>query len=219
MNVIVVGCGRVGSEVAYGLYRRGYKVTVIDQDAAAFRNLPPDFRGITLRGDVLTQEVLLRAGIEQVQALAAVTPSDSVNTVLGHVARTVFRVPRVVVREYDPRKRALHEAFGLQVISPVAMGARRIEELLAGSLLETVYAAGDGEVEICRLVVPRSWHGRSVRDVLTGAPCVPAALTRAGRALLPGPDERLQAGDVLHLSLAREAARELRARLESEREG
>jgi len=219
MNIIVVGCGRVGSEIAYALYCKGHKVTVIDQDAAAFRNLPPDFRGITLRGDVLTQEVLLRAGIEQAQALAAVTPSDSVNTVLGHVARTVFRVPRVVVREYDPRKRALHEAFGLQVISPVSMGARRIEELLIGSPLETVYRAGEGEVEICRLVVPDAWHGRPIRELVPAGKCVVAALTRAGCASLPGPDERLQAGDVLHLSAAREAARELRARLEKEQEG
>lgn len=131
MNIIVVGCGRVGAEVAYGLYRKGHKVTVVDQDSAAFRNLPEDFRGLTMRGDILTQEVLMRAGIEQAHALAAVTPSDSVNTVLGHIARVVFKVPNVVVRNYDPRKRPLHEAFHLQVISPVSMGAQRIEEVLS----------------------------------------------------------------------------------------
>jgi trk system potassium uptake protein TrkA len=131
MNIIVVGCGRVGAEVAYGLYRKGHKVTVVDQDSAAFRNLPEDFRGLTMRGDVLTQEVLVRAGIEHAHALAAVTPSDSVNTVLGHVAQVVFKVPNVVVRNYDSRKRPLHEAFRLQVISPVSMGAQRIEEILS----------------------------------------------------------------------------------------
>jgi trk/ktr system potassium uptake protein len=131
MNIIVVGCGRVGAEVAYGLFRKGHKVTVIDQDSTAFRNLPEDFRGLTMRGDVLTQDVLLRAGIDNAQALAAVTPSDAVNTVLGHIARLVFKVPNVVVRNFDPRKRALHDAFGLQVISPVSLGASRIEEILA----------------------------------------------------------------------------------------
>jgi trk system potassium uptake protein TrkA len=130
IKVIVIGCGRVGAELAYGLYRKGHKVTVIDKDSEAFRNLPEDFRGSTMQGDVLTQDVLERAGIGHAQALAAVTPSDSVNTVLGHIARVVYKVPKVVVRNYDPRKRALHEAFGLQVISPVLMGALRIEELL-----------------------------------------------------------------------------------------
>ncbi len=130
LNVIVIGCGRVGAELAYALYRKGHKVTVIDQDSDAFLNLPEDFRGMTMRGDVLTQDVLMRAGIEHAHALAAVTPSDSVNTVLGHIARDVYNVPKVVVRNYDPRKRALHEAFGLQVISPVSMGAQRMEEIM-----------------------------------------------------------------------------------------
>jgi trk system potassium uptake protein TrkA len=131
MNIIVIGCGRVGAEVAYALFRKGHKITVIDQDTSAFRNLPEDFRGLTMRGDVLTQDVLLRAGIENAQALAAVTPSDAVNTVLGHIARVVFKVPNVVVRNYDPRKRALHDAFGLQVVSPVTLGAQSIEEILS----------------------------------------------------------------------------------------
>jgi trk system potassium uptake protein TrkA len=131
MNVIVVGCGRVGAEVAYDLFCQGHKVTVVDQNAAAFGNLPPDFRGLTMRGDVLTQDVLQRAGIEHAQGLAAVTPSDSVNTVLGHIARVVYKVPNVVVRNYDPRKRPLHEAFGLQVVSPSTMGAQKIEELVS----------------------------------------------------------------------------------------
>lgn len=139
MNIIVIGCGRVGAEVAYGLYRKGHKITVVDQDANAFRNLPEDFRGLTMRGDVLTQDVLMRAGIENAHALAAVTPSDSVNTVLGHIARVVFKVPNVVVRNYDPRKRPLHEAFQLHVISPVSMGAMRIEEILS----EAPPASGD----------------------------------------------------------------------------
>jgi trk system potassium uptake protein TrkA len=145
MNIIVIGCGRVGAEVAYDLYKKGHRVTVIDQDAAAFRNLPEDFRGLTMRGDVLTQDVLMRAGIEHAHALAAVTPSDSINTVLGHVAQVVFKVPNVVVRNYDPRKRALHEAFGLQVVSPVSMGAMRIEEILSEAPKSTVVKSGSGE--------------------------------------------------------------------------
>ena len=66
MNVIVVGCGRVGSELAYGLYKRGHKVTVVDTDADAFANLPADFRGRTVEGDVLTPDILQRAGITKV---------------------------------------------------------------------------------------------------------------------------------------------------------
>jgi trk system potassium uptake protein TrkA len=213
MNIIIVGCGRVGAEIAYGLYRKGHKITVVDQDSAAFRNLPEDFRGLTMRGDVLTQEVLMRAGIQNADALAAVTPSDSVNTVLGHIARVVFKVPNVVVRNYDPRKRALHDAFGLHVISPVSMGALRIEEILSREPLSTVIPSGDGAVEIYQFCVPQAWHGSVLRDLVPLEQCRPVSLTRDGRSSLPVPDDTIQSGDLLQLSTTREAAKALRERL------
>jgi trk system potassium uptake protein TrkA len=218
MNVIVIGCGRVGAEVAYEMYRKGHKVTVIDQDAGAFHNLPEDFRGLTLRGDVLTLEVLLRAGIEHAHALAAVTPSDSVNTVLGHIARVVYHVPRVVVRNFDPRKQPLYEAFGLQVISPTSMGATRIEEMLAGEPVRTLVPLGNGDVEICRIDVPQAWHGRTLREIVPAEQCGTAILTRAGRSFLPKAEETLEAGDLLHLGVTKENAEKLREQLRALRE-
>ncbi len=209
MNVIVVGCGRVGAEVAYGLFRKGHKVTVVDQEASAFRNLPPDFRGLTLRGDVLTQDVLMRAGIEHAQALAAVTPSDAVNTVLGHVARVVFKVPHVVVRNFDPRKRVLHEAFQLEIISPSSMGAQCIEEALAGGRLRKIYPGGAEDVGLYQLTVPKAWNGRLIGELLTSTQGSMISVTRAGRLIPLKADGALQAGDVLHLSATKEGARNL----------
>ncbi len=213
MKIIVVGCGRVGAEVAYGLFRKGHKVTVVDQEASAFRNLPPDFRGLTLRGDVLTQDVLLRAGIENAQALAAVTPSDAVNTVLGHVARVVFKVPHVVVRNFDPRKRVVHEAFSLEVISPSTMGAHCIEEALAGSRLRKVCPLGTEAVGLYQLTVPKAWHGRLLGELLTSTQGTMISVTRAGRLFPLKPDGALQEGDVLHLSATKEGAVNLDAQL------
>jgi trk system potassium uptake protein TrkA len=214
MNIIVVGCGRVGAEVAYGLFSKGHKITVVDQDAGAFRNLPEDFRGMTLQGDVLTHDILLRAGIEHADALAAVTPNDSVNTVLGHIARVVFNVPNVVVRNFDPRKSSMHGAFGLQVISPVSMGAQRIEEILSGELLHCVYQAGDGTVEIYQMSVPKVWHGAHLHELVPQEQYRVVSLTRGGRSALPKPDTQVESGDILHISTTREAAQALRERLE-----
>ncbi len=206
MNVIVVGCGRVGAEVAYGLFRKGHKVTVVDQEATAFRNLPPDFRGLTLRGDVLTQDVLLRAGIEHAQAFAAVTPSDSVNTVLGHIAQVVFKVPNVVVRNFDPRKRVLHEAFNLEIISPSSMGAQCIEELLGGSRLRRVCPGGPEDAGLYEFTVPTAWRGRLLGGLLSSTQGTMISVTRGGRLFPLKPDGALEPGDVIHLSATREGA-------------
>ncbi|MBZ0169213.1 portal protein [Candidatus Methylomirabilis lanthanidiphila] len=213
MYIIIVGCGRVGAELAYRLFQKGHQLAVIDQVASALDNLPTDFRGRTVHGEVLATDVLRRAGIEQADGLAAVTNSDSLNAVVAHIARTVYRVPQVVVRNYHPRWRALHEAFGLQVVSSTSWGAQRIEELLYPSFARCVFSAGNGEVEIYELSVPEVWHGRILQEFLHGSQCLPVALTRAGKAMLPGPEERLEAGDILHLSSTMDGIEMLRERL------
>ncbi len=200
MNIIIVGSGRLGSELASRLFTRGDHVTVIDRTAAAFSSLDPDFRGRTLEGDVLSEALLHRAGIEKADALAAVTNSDSVNAVVGRVAATIYGVRHVVIRNYDPRWRPLLEAFGLQVVSSATWGAQRVEEMLSPGVIQPLLAAGNGEVEICELVVPASWDGRPVQDLATASSGLVAALTRAGYGQLPAPDMLLTAGDVVHIS-------------------
>jgi branched-chain amino acid aminotransferase len=71
MKVIVVGCGRFGSELAYRLYKSGHEVAIVDAIPEAFNILPVDFRGRLIEGDALNQDVLHRAGIEHADALAA----------------------------------------------------------------------------------------------------------------------------------------------------
>src|SRR4030065_479929 len=101
MNIIVVGCGRVGAELAYRLFTRGHMVTVIDNQTTAFTNLPVDFRGRTIQGEVLNQQVLHRAGIDKTDGLALVTSSDTTNVVLAQAARVVYNISNIVVRNYD----------------------------------------------------------------------------------------------------------------------
>jgi trk system potassium uptake protein TrkA len=219
MNVIVIGCGRLGAQLAYRLFKSGHQVTVIDPEVTAFDNLPPDFRGRTVEGEVLAQGVLQRAGIEQADGLAAVTNSDSLNAVVAHLARTGYRISNVVVRNYDPRWQSLQEAFGLQVISSAIWGAQRLEQLLYGSEQHAVFSAGNGEVEIYELTLPAAWQGHTLEDLLAGVECLPAALTRAGRSLLPSSDTRLEECDVIHVSATMKGIETLRRRLSSRKEG
>ena len=200
MFIIVVGCGRVGAELAFRLYQRGHQVAVIDQVGTSFVNLDPEYRGRTIEGEVLSQDVLTRAGIEEAEGLTAVTNSDSVNAVVGHIAREVYKVPNVVVRNYNPRWLPMHEAFGVQVVSSTAWGAQRIEELLYQPLGRAVFSAGNGEVEVYEVMVPEAWRGRRLGDVVAGGECVAVAFTHGGRSVLPSPDIVLQPGDVLHVS-------------------
>ena len=166
MKIIVVGCGRVGAQLADRLFHQGHQVTVVDVVASAFDSLDPSFRGRTLEGDVLAQDMLRRAGIETADGLAAVTSSDTLNCVICHVARTVYHVANVVARNYEPRWIPLYEAFGIQAVGASTWGAQRIEEILADATLRTVFSAGNGEVEIYEILVPEAWQGRRLNEMV-----------------------------------------------------
>jgi trk system potassium uptake protein TrkA len=217
MYAIVVGCGRVGSQLAMRLSGRGHEVTVIDHVGSSFSHLDPAWRGRTIEAEAMAEGVLERAAIERAGALAAVTNADAVNAVVARVARTVYRVPTVVSRNYDPRWRPLHEAMGLEVVASTAWGAERACDLMESPGMRVVFSAGNGEVALYEVRVPRSWCGRPVSALVADTGCNVLSLTRGGRAVLPAADLVLDAGDLLHVGAGPEGAAALGARLATER--
>jgi trk system potassium uptake protein TrkA len=214
MNFVIVGCGRVGAELCYHLFKRGHQVVVVDIDKEAFNRLHPDFRGRTLEGEGLAEGVLERAGIREADGLAAVTNSDTLNAVVAHAARTIYNIPNVVARNYDPNLRAVIEAFGLQIVGSTYWGAQRVEELLINPSQRMVYSAGNGEVEVYEVQIPEEWNGRTLGELLEPLQqCYPVALSRAGRSSLPEAGMKLQAGDLLNVSSTFEGLGALTARL------
>lgn len=218
MDIIVVGCGRLGSVLATRLDKTGHRVSVIDSDPAAFNNLPPDFSGRIHEGDALMQDVLIRAGIEHAKAVAVVTNNDALNVVIAHVARETYSVPNVVARNYSPRNMILFEEMNIQVVSSTTWGAQRVEEMLLDSDIRTVFSAGNGEVEIYEFLIPESWHGKTLADLNSDQLFLPVAVTRAGKSMLPDPELTLQKGDVVHFSATFDGANQLRSMLRSEKE-
>lgn len=214
MNFIIIGSGRVGADLALRMFRSGHQVVVVDQNEAAFNRIDPEFRGRAVHGEALDEDVLLRAGIQEAHGLAAVTNSDPLNAVVSHTARTIYNVPVVICRNYDPHLRGMLETFGVQIISSTAWGAQRIEEVLTSVTTRAVFSAGNGEVEVYELTVPSEWDGHLWGELLAGLEgMLPVALTRAGRALLPSADTRLEHGDLINISATFEGIKALRARL------
>jgi trk system potassium uptake protein TrkA len=214
MNFIVVGCGRVGAELCYHLFKRGHQVVVVDINKEAFNRLHPEFRGRTLEGEGLAEGVLERAGIREADGLAAVTNSDTLNAVVAHAARTIYNIPNVVARNYDPNLRSIIEAFGLQIVGSTYWGAQRVEELLMNPSQRMVYSAGNGEVEVYEVRIPEEWDGHTVGQLLEPLQqCYPVALSRAGRSFLPEANMRLQTGDMLDVSSTFEGIDALTSRL------
>ncbi len=213
MKVVVVGCGRLGAELAARLYQRGHEVSVIDSDETAFSKLPANFEGRLNEGDAVNRDVLHRAGIERADAIAIVTDSDVLNAVVGHLARSYYNVPNVIVRNHDPRYRPILEAFGLQVVSALSWGAQRVEEMLYNADVRAVFSAGNGEVEVYEVAIPEAWSGHTISDLASSKACIPVSVTRAGRAMLPSSNMVLETGDIVHISATLEGVEALRNRM------
>ncbi len=217
MKTIVVGCGRIGTTLAYSLYKRGHEVSVVDDNPVSINNLPADFQGRIHEGDALNQDVLMRAGISTCDAIAAVTNNDALNAVVCRIAKEVYHVPNVIARNYDPHFRPLFEAFEIQVVSSTSWGAQRVEELMTDGDFRTVFSAGNGEVEIYELIIPSDWQGKHLSDLIKCTTCKPVSITRAGRAFIPESNTEFHGGDVLSVAATFDGINDTRGQLQHEK--
>lgn len=132
MNIIIMGCGRVGARLATFLDEDGHKVTVLDNDTYSFRRLPASFSGTALYGNGTDEESLKKAGIEEADVFVAVTQGDNRNVMACQIAKHIFKVPRVVSRIYDPLREEMYSALGLETISPTKIFAQLLKEKIEG---------------------------------------------------------------------------------------
>ena len=209
MRTIIVGCGRMGAGLAQYLSSSGHDITVIDQDAATFKQLGPSFKGQTIAGVGFDHDVLLRAKIERTDALAAVTSSDEANAVIARLASQVFRVPRVVARLFDPRKAEIYRRLGLQTFDPTTLGIYQVADLLCYSPLDTVLSMGNG-VNIVKTEIPALLVGRRVNELTIPGEVNVIAISRDNRTFLPTKGTEFQQRDLIHLAVATTATDRLR---------
>jgi trk system potassium uptake protein TrkA len=214
MRIIVVGCGRLGSGLAQALGLHNHTVTVVDNDPLAFERLGPNFRGQTVLGVGFDRDVLLKAGIERADCLAAVTASDDANVVAARMASQVFHVPKVIARLYDPRKAEIYKRLGLVTVSPITWGINHIADLISYSPLETVLSLGS-EVDVIQAEAPPLLVGRTVRDLTVLGEIHVVSITRGSETFLPTQSTAFQDGDLLHLAVLSTAAERLKELLAS----
>ena len=133
MKVVIMGCGRVGAELAALLDSEGHQGTVLDIDSGSFRRLVPTFKGTALLGDGTDEDLQRKAGIEEADAFVAVTQGDNRNVMGAQIAKHIFNVPRVLCRIYDPLREQLYQSLGVEAISPTTIFA----QILKGKLTKT----------------------------------------------------------------------------------
>ncbi len=203
MYVIVVGCGRVGSQLATMLSVEGHDVVVIDRDAGAFRRLGTAFNGLTVVGVGFDEEVLSSVGTRGADALAAVTDLDNTNLMTAEVARKLFDVKHVVARLYNPDRERTYQQLDLDHVSGTSMVARSLlEKILAG---HGHHLTNMGDVEIIEFMASKQVQGKRVRDIEIDRRFRVSAVIRGKETFVPEAETQLQRGDIITAAVKEDA--------------
>ena len=201
MKIIIMGCGRVGSQASWLLIRQGHEVTVIDHDANALAKLGPDFKGKVVRGLGFDRSVLFEAGIEHAEGFVAASSSDNANIVAARIARNIFRVPRVVARLYDPLQAEVYRRLGLTTISTTNWGAERIVEVITHTDLDVLPIFRDGGTTLVRVETPARLGGHNVNQMNIPGEVMVVAVTRDEQTFIPVSGTEFRDGDILHIAV------------------
>jgi len=213
MHVIVVGCGRVGSELAVRLHRDEHTVAILDKRSVAFRRLPEDWGGRTVVGFGFDQDALRIAGAEEADALAAVTSGDNSNILTARIARETFEIPSVVARIYDPRRALIYQRLGIPTVGTVEWTVDQVTRRLFRDRSTVSWTDPTGEVHLVERILPDALAGRRVDSLADGDRVRPVMLTRGGQARMVTGDTVGQEGDAVLFAVRTAALDDLERQL------
>jgi trk system potassium uptake protein TrkA len=213
VRVVVVGCGRVGSELALTLSREGNEVAVIDKSSRALQRLAMDWGGKTVVGFGFDRDALEEAGIGTADALAAVTNGDNSNILTARIARETYQVQNVVARIYDPRRAVIYQRLGIPTVATVTWTVQQVLRRLLPDRTVAEWSSPHGEVVLVDRVLPPSWVGCRLDELEAAGAARVVALSRSGRSVVPKAGTVGQDGDVLYLSVEVRALNALEERL------
>jgi trk system potassium uptake protein TrkA len=197
MRVVIMGCGRVGSELSRALGDANHSVVVIDKNPEAFTKYPPGDHARTITGLGFDRDVLEEAGIREADAFIAVSSGDNSNIVSARVALEHFHVPRVIARIYDPRRAEIYERLNIPTVATTTWGVKQIQLMLLHDRQEVRESLGGGS--LLRVRVPCSGHlvGKRVHDLNVDGKILVAGVSRGGTGFVPTATSTLQDGDYL----------------------
>jgi len=196
MYVIIVGCGRVGSELAKLLSDEGHNVVVIDRARDSFDRLGGSFNGLTMLGNGFDLELLKQVGVEKADAFCAVTNGDNTNLICAQVAKKIFRVPKVLARVYDPQRAHIYAALGMDIISGTVLFASMLRDKIIESRFSS-YLIETKELGVIELEVKNNLAGKTIQEINIPQEFLVVAIRKLQGVTIPEPQTVLKEKDIL----------------------
>lgn len=205
MKVVIMGCGRVGSDLTVELCKAGHQVSVIDKRGTAFDRLPPGFQARQIIGLGFDRDVLEEAGIKDADAFLAVSSGDNSNIVSARVAREYYDVPHVIARINDPRRADIYERLDIPTVAPVRAAVKQIMLLMFHPREEIRESLAGGDLLRVRIEIPKHLVGKLVSSIEDSGAVRVVGVERGGTGFIPVADSTFQENDAAQVILHRDA--------------
>lgn len=199
MQIVIIGCGKTGADLALQLAELGEDVVVIERDSMKLDTLK-DANLVRINGVPIDLEVLDKAGLESADAVLCVTDNENMNIMTGQIAKDIYKVPRVIVRTFLPQNTDVYEAQGLEPICTTTLTARAFIESIGAYDAELRINMLGTSVDFYTEEIDKTWHGKRVISIEYESGAKPFAILRGGKLELCDLDTRLEKGDRLVIS-------------------
>lgn len=194
MNIMIVGCGRVGSQLALLLSQEGHNVTIIDKNQESFKRLGGTFNGLAATGNGFDENLLKELKIDKQDAFVSVTSGDNTNLMATQIAKKIFKVPRVIARVYDPKRADIYKKLGLDIISGTVLVAAMIRDKIIENRF-TSYLVEAGEIGVIEIIVTEEFKGKRVKEINIPDEFKVILIERKKKIMIPEPDIKLELDD------------------------
>lgn len=215
LNIIIVGCGKVGTTLIEQLSKEGHDITIIDKDAKKVQEIANYYDIMGLAGNGASHTIQMEAGIKDADLIIAVTSSDELNLLCCTVAKQVGNcaaIARVRTPDYSSEASYLREKLGLaMIINPELEASKEAARILYLPTALEVNSFAHGQAELVKFKLPQdnilsgmtiAHLGKNIAsDILI------CAIERQGEVYIPSGDFQMEAGDIISFVATRKVGR------------
>jgi trk system potassium uptake protein len=199
MQIIIIGCGKVGSALAGELVSQGHDVVIIDSDPQLIQNAD-ELDCIKITGIPIDREILRQAGIETADVLCATTQNDNINIMVAQIAREIYQIPKIIARIFNPVNSQVFEEFNLNTICQTELSVQAFLRKIAGETEEIVHRLYNTNILYTKAPADKGIIGEDITALSTDTGKLVFGLLRDGQLHMAVPGLRVQAGDELVLA-------------------
>jgi len=197
MQIVIAGCGKVGSQFARIMSGEGHEIAIVDSSSENLKLLGPGFRGVTVLGVPIDEDVLKEAGIESADGFAAVTPDDNINMMACQIAKEIFHVPRIFARIQDPVKEQVFYQFGVHTVCPTDMAVQEFRALMMGEFGAKICYIDNTGIEFIYERVRDRDDGKRMKDITLPKNAHLLGVMKDGQLNFYHPETKLEFDDEL----------------------